>query len=100
MECLYYYNETGQIIQNDNLNGLSEAELETLGIKRIGTEIELDGYLYDHRADFLADVNKVDFTYYLPANASVAEVDREVSKMNSDGAILSGSPSRFQAKEI
>lgn len=100
MECLYYYNETGQIVQNDNLNSLSETELETLGIKRIGTEIELDGYLYDHRADFLAEIDKVDFSYYLPANASVAEVNREISKMNSDGEILSGNPIRFEAKEI
>ena len=62
MKCIYYYNENGQVIEN--LNNLSEAELATLNIQRIGTEMELDGYLYDHRAEFLSDLGRYDFTWY------------------------------------
>lgn len=98
MKCIYYYNENMQVIED--LNNLSEAELATLNIQRIGTEMELDGYLYDHRAEFLSDLGRYDFTYYLPADADGPKVDAAITEMHVKGQSYAGSPTRFEIKKI
>lgn len=99
MDCKYYYNQSGQKV-SDGLNNMSEAELSQLNIKRIGTEMELDGFLYDHRAEFLSGIGRYDLTYYLPIDADLSKVLPVIKEMHVKGKGLSGKPERYNVKEL
>ena len=61
-ECLYYLNMSGEVDPELNENNL------------IGNEVDLDGYIYDHRDELLMNLDRVDLSFALPKNASQKDV--------------------------
>lgn len=98
MDCIYYYNEDGKLVEG--LNSMSETDLAALNIKRIGSEIKLDGFLYDHRAKFLAEIGRYDLTEYLPSDATAQQVTQMIDRMHTNGEGMAKSPKRFNVKEL
>jgi hypothetical protein len=75
--CIYYYNESGSV------------EIPVENMQKIGNERDLDGYLYDHRDDFVDSVESVDITSELKQlnqNATGSQVSNFIQSLHRDGS--------------
>jgi hypothetical protein len=78
--CKYYYNETGKDVDLDNIPN---------DVIKIGNERDLDGYLYDHRDDFVDSVESVDITSELKQlnpNATGPQVSNFIQSLNTEAS--------------
>ena len=92
--CKYYYNETGKDVDLDNIPD---------DVIKIGNERDLDGYLYDHRDDFVDSIESVDITSELKqlnSNATGPQVSNFIQSLNTEASRWSGNPKAVSVTKI
>ena len=92
--CKYYYNETGKEVDLDNIPA---------DVIKIGNERDLDGYLYDHRDDFVDSVESVDITSELKqlnANATGQQVKNFIESRDVEASRWNGNPRAVSVTKI
>lgn len=80
--CTYYYNESGSV------------EIPVENMQKIGDERALDGYLYDHRDDFVNSIESIDVTLELKqlnTNATQDQTKTFIQQMDKDASRWNGS---------
>lgn len=92
--CKYYYNETGKDVDLDNIPN---------DVVKIGNERDLDGYLYDHRDDFVDSVESVDVTSELKQlnpNATGPQVSNFIQSLNTEASRWNSNPRAVSVTKI